>query len=159
VPYDGKFPADWPYDKPGYDWLADPYGAAVNPIFWKIHGYVDHMIDLWLAANGFQSIKEDCGKTPACYQWKGKVTGATPTWLDEPKLVAGGGRKGLQATPRLDERTRAFNQQRMRKQWLGVIGGPPSAGQPKGPPRAGRPQPPSSDPFVQAVEQACGKRP
>ncbi len=159
VPYDGKFPADWPYDKPAYDWLADPYGAAVNPIFWKIHGYVDHLVDLWLAANNFTSISDACGKTPACYQWKGKWTGDMPNWIDAPAdaIAAPGGKKGAKAAPALDPKTKLFTQQRMRKQWLGVIGAPAPGGA-KGPPRASLPQT-SADPFQYAVEQACGKQP
>jgi hypothetical protein len=78
LPYDGNFPADWKFDDPAYNWLADPYGAAVNPVFWKIHGYVDRFIDLWLAANGYRTIAEDCHGDGGCYTWKGKWVGDLP---------------------------------------------------------------------------------
>ncbi|MGP3965306.1 hypothetical protein ACTWPT_56100 [Nonomuraea sp. 3N208] len=40
------------WDVPSYDWLADPYSSHVNPIFWKLHGWVDARIDDWMRANG-----------------------------------------------------------------------------------------------------------
>ncbi|MFJ1967181.1 hypothetical protein ACIO93_00755 [Streptomyces sp. NPDC087903] len=39
------------WDDADYDWLADTYSAHVNPIFWKLHGWVDARIDDWMAAN------------------------------------------------------------------------------------------------------------
>lgn len=43
-----------------YDFLADEYGAHVNPVFWKIHGWVDDRISDWLFANkinvGFHTV-------------------------------------------------------------------------------------------------------
>lgn len=157
LPYDGKFPADWPYDDPKYDWLADPYGAAVNPIFWKIHGYVDRLVDLWLAAHGYDKISESCGGAARCYQWKGTWAGTLPTWSEAP--ASDGQRAGKQpgGKPAVDPRTKRFNQERMRRQWLGVIGGAPSGRDGHGPPRAGNPRA-SDDPFEYAAEQACGGR-
>ncbi|WP_157744584.1 Tat pathway signal protein [Micromonospora viridifaciens] len=39
------------WDKPSYDFLADFYSSHVNPIFWKLHGWVDARIDDWMEAN------------------------------------------------------------------------------------------------------------
>jgi hypothetical protein len=79
IGFDGKFPYEWTYDRPAYNWLADPYGAALNPTFWKIHGYVDSIIDRWLEANRFTSIADECHGLASCYEWKGK-------WLAEVSL-------------------------------------------------------------------------
>lgn len=59
------------WDSPNYDLLWDTYSSAVNPHFWKLHGFVDETINEWLIANGKTSIALNCtGKGSACYQWK-----------------------------------------------------------------------------------------
>ncbi|GGW42701.1 hypothetical protein GCM10010503_18970 [Streptomyces lucensis JCM 4490] len=45
------FSVDHQWDDAAYNWLADTYSAHVNPIFWKLHGWVDARIDDWMAAN------------------------------------------------------------------------------------------------------------
>ncbi|MET9760717.1 hypothetical protein ABZ016_16875 [Streptomyces sp. NPDC006372] len=45
------FSVDPQWDDSSYNWLADTYSAHVNPIFWKLHGWVDARIDDWMAAN------------------------------------------------------------------------------------------------------------
>ena len=42
------------WDVPEYDFLGDEYSSHVNPIFWKIHGWVDDRISDWMIANGVQ---------------------------------------------------------------------------------------------------------
>lgn len=71
------------YDDPKYDWLADPYSAHVNPVFWKLHGLVESVIFYWLEANGYESVAINCGKQKKCYQWKGTWMGASPHSVDE----------------------------------------------------------------------------
>jgi hypothetical protein len=44
------FDVDPRFDDPAYDWLADFYSSHVNPIFWKLHGWVDARIDDWMKA-------------------------------------------------------------------------------------------------------------
>lgn len=46
------FDVDSGWDDADYDWLADTYSAHVNPIFWKLHGWVDARIDGWMDTNG-----------------------------------------------------------------------------------------------------------
>lgn len=46
-----EFNVDPRWDEPAYDWLADFYSSHVNPIFWKLHGWVDARIDDWMKAN------------------------------------------------------------------------------------------------------------
>ncbi|MBB6553605.1 Tat pathway signal protein [Nonomuraea rubra] len=50
-PSGSAFDVDPQWDVPGYDWLADTYSSHVNPIFWKLHGWVDARIDDWMRAN------------------------------------------------------------------------------------------------------------
>ena len=64
------------HDDPKHNWLGVPYSAHVNPVFWKLHGLVDHVIELWLSANGFEEIANDCKGRPGCYQWKTQWVGA-----------------------------------------------------------------------------------
>ncbi|MET9817590.1 hypothetical protein [Streptomyces sp. NPDC006355] len=45
------FSVDPRWDDADYDWLADTYSAHVNPVFWKLHGWVDARIDDWMTAN------------------------------------------------------------------------------------------------------------
>jgi hypothetical protein len=45
------FNVDPHFDEPSYNWLADFYSSHVNPIFWKLHGWVDARIDDWTRAN------------------------------------------------------------------------------------------------------------
>jgi hypothetical protein len=45
------FNVDAHFDEPSYNWLADFYSSHVNPIFWKLHGWVDARIDDWMRAN------------------------------------------------------------------------------------------------------------
>ncbi|MFI9724068.1 hypothetical protein ACIHFE_31240 [Streptomyces sp. NPDC052396] len=45
------FAVDPRWDDPGYDWLADFYSSHVNPVFWKLHGWVDARIDGWMSAH------------------------------------------------------------------------------------------------------------
>jgi hypothetical protein len=64
---------DVTWDAPAYDWLGDTYSSHVNPVFWKLHGWIDNRIEDWKAAHG---VAGDI-------QWKG-------TWLG-PSHHAGHG--------------------------------------------------------------------
>jgi hypothetical protein len=39
------------WDDPRYDWLGDFYSSHVNPVFWKLHGWVDDRIEDWFRAH------------------------------------------------------------------------------------------------------------
>lgn len=45
------FDIDPTWDDPAYDDLSDFYSSHVNPVFWRLHGWVDDRINSWLAAN------------------------------------------------------------------------------------------------------------
>jgi hypothetical protein len=144
LPYDGNFPPDWKYDDPRYNWLADPYSAAVNPTFWKIHGYVDNLIDLWLKNNGKKTISSSCNGAADCYSWK-------DPWIGEdmendrgivnqrPRPGKSAGGYPRPAFPSEDDRE--FNRHRMQLQRIGVISDNDLApgGERGGPPRAAGP--------------------
>lgn len=38
---------DEQWDAPAYDYLGDTYSTHVNPLFWKVHGWVDDRIEDW----------------------------------------------------------------------------------------------------------------
>jgi hypothetical protein len=40
------------WDDPRYDFLGDTYSSHVNPIFWKLHGWIDDRVEGWKTANG-----------------------------------------------------------------------------------------------------------
>jgi hypothetical protein len=73
------------YDGPNYHWLGNPYSAHVNPIFWKLHGWVDDTILAWLGANGYSSIAADCGGKAGCYAWKSNWVGGSMHSANVPK--------------------------------------------------------------------------
>lgn len=39
------------WNRPEYDYLGDFHSSHVNPIFWKLHGWVDGCVDVWFAAH------------------------------------------------------------------------------------------------------------
>lgn len=89
TPIDANVNASW--DDPAYNYLGDFYSSHVNPIFWKLRGWVDDRITDWRRANNISGA----------VKWKGKWTGpkcqvmqmhpgpflrATPTPSDTDKL-------------------------------------------------------------------------
>ncbi len=77
--------AQW--DDPEYDWLADTYSSHVNPVFWKLHGWVDARIDDWVTANG------GAGEPDWAGTWVGPEHQAhmrVPVALDEPAIQTEG---------------------------------------------------------------------
>ncbi|MGZ3722547.1 MAG: hypothetical protein ACXVA9_06435, partial [Bdellovibrionales bacterium] len=133
VPMNGAFASDWKFDDAGYNWLADPYGAAVNPVFWKIHGYVDNALFMWLSANGFNRVSDNCGGDKKCYTWHGQWTGNIPAIATQSKGPgAAGGGPGSRAEPPVDSSD--FNRRRLAHQRLGSLTDAdfPKRGLPKG---------------------------
>lgn len=49
---------DEQWDAPAYDYLGDTYSSHVNPIFWKLHGWVDDRIEDWKRARGLSGAIE-----------------------------------------------------------------------------------------------------
>jgi hypothetical protein len=57
------------WDDPRYDFLGDTYSSHVNPIFWKLHGWIDDRVEDWKAANAVFGIDQF---------WQGKWLGKMP---------------------------------------------------------------------------------
>jgi hypothetical protein len=47
----GDYDIDKKWDGAPHDWLGDFHSSHVNPIFWKLHGWVDGCIGVWEAAH------------------------------------------------------------------------------------------------------------
>lgn len=47
---------DTRWDNASYNWLGDTYSSHVNPVFWKLHGWVNDRIIDWARANGLTTI-------------------------------------------------------------------------------------------------------
>jgi hypothetical protein len=45
------YDTDQKWDAPSNDYLGDFHSSHVNPIFWKLHGWVDDCIGVWQAAH------------------------------------------------------------------------------------------------------------
>lgn len=64
TPYGVRVPAwnpvpeiDEKWEDLSYQWLADTFSSHVNPIFWRIHGWVEDRIEDWRLANGLEEIQ------------------------------------------------------------------------------------------------------
>ncbi|HWC12427.1 MAG TPA: hypothetical protein VG455_14550 [Acidimicrobiales bacterium] len=44
------------WDDPAYDYLGDTYSSHVNPVFWKLHGWIDDRIEDWRLAHGLDEV-------------------------------------------------------------------------------------------------------
>ena len=42
---------DIQWDDPSYEYLGDTYSSHVNPIFWKLHCWIDERIEDWKNAH------------------------------------------------------------------------------------------------------------
>lgn len=47
----GDFEFDDKWDNPKYDYLGEFYSSHVNPVFWRLHGWVDDRIEDWFNAH------------------------------------------------------------------------------------------------------------
>jgi hypothetical protein len=47
----GSFDFNEKWDDPKYDYLGDFYSSHVNPVFWRLHGWVDDRIEDWFNAH------------------------------------------------------------------------------------------------------------
>lgn len=66
-PTEGEtIPPEW--DDPRYDFLVETYSSHVNPIFWKLHGWIDDRVEDWRLVNG--AAKDDF--------WNGTWVGRMP---------------------------------------------------------------------------------
>jgi len=47
---------DTKWDDLSYQWLGDFYSSHVNPVFWRIHGWVEDRLNDWKVANNITEI-------------------------------------------------------------------------------------------------------
>lgn len=138
-----------------YNWLADPYSAALNPFFWKIHGYVDSLLDRWLqdsenhdTKNHYTKVEEACAGDLSCYVWKGMWTGTPLHLLVPPTLKLPGASRG--PPPQISPEETAFKARRMALARLGVVKGQDGV---RPPPKLGAAEP--LDPYTTAINSVC----
>jgi hypothetical protein len=68
---------DEQWDAPAYDYLGDTYSSHVNPIFWKLHGWMDERIEDWKWAHGITGEIE----------WKGTWLGTIAHYNKHPHVA------------------------------------------------------------------------
>jgi hypothetical protein len=69
------------WDAPVYNYLGDTYSSHVNPIFWKVHGWVDDRIEDW------KRVRAIAGEIPWIGTWVASEKLGTTEMRDElPKI-------------------------------------------------------------------------
>jgi outer membrane protein OmpA-like peptidoglycan-associated protein len=66
---------------PAADWLGDTFSSQVNPIFWKLHGWIDDCIVRWENAPVQAGTGPQRSSAPdlARYNWLGPMPSPTPS--------------------------------------------------------------------------------
>lgn len=54
--YSGEGGIEAPWDEPAYDYLGDTYSSHVNPVFWKLHGWINNRVEDWRRAHGIEGV-------------------------------------------------------------------------------------------------------
>ena len=74
-------PASW--ISPSNRYLGSTYTSHVNPVFWRLHGYIDNRINDWLRVHNYSRIAESsdvsCTEAVKCYAWKRTWDGLLPS--------------------------------------------------------------------------------
>lgn len=66
------------FTSPEFNYLGNSYSAHVNPVFWKLHGWVDSIVVAWVRANGYLRISFNCSaQDPYCYPWQSRWNGVS----------------------------------------------------------------------------------
>jgi len=78
------------WDDPKYDSLSEPYSSLVNPVFWRLHGWIDDRIDDWFAAHELAHLGEVKRRTFGGVDWfdKGRWVLLDEPWA-APSMGAG----------------------------------------------------------------------
>jgi hypothetical protein len=97
------------WDVPINDHLGDFYSSHINPIFWRLHGWVDDRINDWFAAHEQahpgQVVRQDIG---GVHWFKvGKWVSAAHPWTG-PAMMSHGGMKQMNGDIRKMERVVAI---------------------------------------------------
>ncbi|MDE0458239.1 MAG: hypothetical protein OXI15_13180 [Chromatiales bacterium] len=65
------------FNHPSVDYLGHPYSSHVNSVFWKLHGWIDEIIDMWRTASGVDT-----------FEWTDTWSGDYPV-RTQPEFVSG----------------------------------------------------------------------
>lgn len=70
------------WDDPNYDFLGEFYSSHVNPIFWRLHGWVDDRINDWFRSHEAAHPGEVVKNTVQNVEWfkKGKWVHTDSPW-------------------------------------------------------------------------------
>lgn len=96
---------DRQWDAPAYDYLGETYSSHVNPIFWKLHGWLDDRIEDWRRARGIAGAID----------WKGK-------WLGDWNHYHSSFYETMPDTARAEQDGRALNNLRLIDQIISESG-------------------------------------
>lgn len=67
------------FSHPSNNSLVGTYTSHTNPIFYRLHGYIEARVQSWLDANGYKTIADKCEpQDKTCYQWKRTWDGNLP---------------------------------------------------------------------------------
>jgi hypothetical protein len=83
------------WDDPKYDSLSEPYSSLVNPVFWRLHGWIDDRIDDWFLAHELVHPGQVIRKIYGGVDWfeQGKWVALEEPWAapaDEDRSEHGG---------------------------------------------------------------------
>jgi hypothetical protein len=80
------------WDDPKYDWLGEFYSSHVNPVFWRLHGWVDDRIEDWFHAHQAAHPGEIERATVQGVNWfkKGKWVHSNEPWAGPMEMHHGG---------------------------------------------------------------------
>jgi hypothetical protein len=88
------------WDNPIYDFLGEFYSSHVNPVFWRLHGWIDDRVNDWHAAHKEVHAGEIETTTIGGVSWfkPGKWVVAADPWAGA-KHQSHGGHHGMSADP------------------------------------------------------------
>lgn len=91
---DGRLATDFDpkWSSPEYDFLGEFYSSHVNPVFWRLHGWVDERIEDWFAAHETAHPGEVKRAGVGSVEWfaPGRWVSSEEPWA-RPKPHHGGG--------------------------------------------------------------------
>lgn len=103
---EGRMPLDFDakWLRPEYDYLGETFSSHINPIFWRLHGWVDDRIDGWFQAHEMAHPGEVRRMEKGGVKWfePGKWVQVTEPWAGPIKHTHGGGHAGHHGDVDLD---------------------------------------------------------
>ena len=78
------------WDDPGYDTLFDEYSSHVNPIFFRLHVWIDNRIDGWAAAHADHVEPFEANHEGVKFRWYRNKPGVSQPWIEVKEPWMGG---------------------------------------------------------------------